>query len=137
MNVAAGDIVTVWEKGKQYKIRLYGIDTPELKQKFGPKAKKYISDVVFNKDLTVIQKDIDKYGTIVGMIYIADKCLNEALVKNGVAWVYKKYCREDFCNNWLQLEQEARENKLGLWSDDKPIPPWEFLKRQSKQHNNQ
>ncbi len=128
VNVTDGDIVTVWEKEKQYKIRLYGIDTPEKKQDFGMKAKKFTANMVFNKSLTVIPKEIDKYGKIVGIIYIGQKCLNEELVKNGLAWVYKKYCSEPFCDKWLKLEKEARENKFGLWIDTDSVPPWNFRK---------
>lgn len=128
INVTSGDIVTVWEKEKQYKIKLYGIDTPEKKQAFGMKAKKFTANMVFNKSLTVLPKDIDQYGRIVGVIYIAQKCLNEELVKNGLAWVYKKYCSESFCDKWLKLEKEARENKFGLWIDTGSVSPWDFKK---------
>ena len=53
-------------------------------------------------------------------------CLNEELIKNGYAWVYKKYCKDDFCTKWLEYEQNAQVNKSGLWSGKNPVPPWEF-----------
>ena len=135
VNIADGDTVTVWEKEKQYIIRLYGIDTPEKTQDFSMKAKKFTANMVFNKDLTVIPKGVGKYGRIIGMVYIGQKCLNEELIRNGFAWVYKRYCSESFCNDWLQLEQEARVNKLGLWIYDNPIPPWDFRSGKSIKSN--
>ena len=126
VSVADGDTITVLENSKQYKIRLYGIDTPEKSQDFGQKAKQFTSDMVFKQHVKVVVYDIDRYGRTVGTVYIGQKCLNEELIRNGFAWVYRKYCSESFCNDWLQLEQEAREKKLGLWIYDNPIPPWNF-----------
>jgi len=118
VNVASGDTVTVWEKGKQYIIRLYGIDIPDDKQNFGQKAKKFTSDLVFNKDLIVIPKGIDQYGRIIGIIYIGKKCLNEEIIKKGLSWVSRTDCNEpSVCEIWLELETSAKNNKLGLWID--------------------
>jgi len=129
--VADGDTITVLQNSKQYKIRLYGIDTPEKKQDFGQKAKKFTSDMVFNKNVEVTPIDIDRYKRIVGMVYINGICLNEELIKNGYAWTYLKYCKKIFCKDWLQLEQDAQQNKIGLWIYDNPIPPWDFRKNKS------
>lgn len=135
VSVADGDTITILQNNKQYKIRLYGIDTPEKKQDFGQKAKKFTSDMVFKQDVKVIAYDIDRYGRTVGMVYIDQKCLNEELIRNGFAWVYKRYCGEDFCRHWQQLEQEARTNKHGLWIYDNPIPPWDFRRDKSSKSN--
>ena len=131
VGVADGDTITVLQDSKQYKIRLYGIDTPEKKQGFGQKAKKFTSDMVFRQQVKIVAYDTDRYGRTVGMVYIGKKCLNEELIKNGYAWVYKKYCSESFCNRWLQLERKARVNKLGLWTYDNPVAPWEFRRGKS------
>ncbi len=131
VSVADGDTITVLQDSKQYKIRLYGVDTPEKKQDFGQKAKQFTSGMVFKQHVKVVAYDIDRYGRTVGMVYIGQECLNEELIRNGLAWVYKRYCSESFCNNWLQLEQEARTNKLGLWIYDNPVPPWDFRKGKS------
>ena len=131
VGVADGDTITVLQDSKQYKIRLYGIDTPEKKQGFGQKAKKFTSDMVFRQQVKIVAYDTDRYGRTVGMVYIGKKCLNEELIKNGYAWVYKKYCSESFCNRWLQLERKARVNKLGLWTYDNPVAPWDFRRGKS------
>ena len=134
VSIADGDTITVLQDSEQYKIRLYGVDTPEKKQDFGQKAKQFTSGMVFKQHVKVVAYDIDRYGRTVGMVYIGQKCLNEELIKNGLAWIYKRYCSESFCNSWMQLEQEARVNKLGLWIYDNPIPPWDF--RRGKSSNN-
>lgn len=126
VGISDGDTITVLQDRTQYKIRLYGIDTPESHQDFGTRAKQFVSDLVFKKDVRVVQKDIDRYGRVVGIIYLGDTCVNEEIVKAGFAWVYNQYCKDIVCRDWLMLEKQARENRIGLWSHPDPIPPWEF-----------
>jgi len=126
VGVADGDTITVLENQKQYKIRLFGIDTPEGRQDFGNKAKQLTSDLVFGKEVRVVKMDIDQYGRIVGMVYVGNVCVNETLVQKGLAWVYRKYCIISVCDTWLEMESQAREGKIGLWSHPNPVPPWEF-----------
>lgn len=121
-----GDNITVLHKGKGEKISLYGIDTPEKGQAFSKKAKKFTSDMVYGKTVEVETKDTDRYGCTVALIYVDGQSLNEALIKNGLAWVYRKYCKEVFCEDWLDLEIVARYGKIGLWSEPNSIPPWDF-----------
>jgi endonuclease YncB( thermonuclease family) len=126
VGISDGDTITVLHGGKGEKIRLYGIDTPEKGQAFGKKAKQFTSKTVYGKTVKVETKDTDRYGRTVALIFTDGQSLNEALVKNGFAWVYRKYCIEAFCEDWLNLEIVARYGKIGLWSEPNPIPPWEF-----------
>ena len=126
VGISDGDTITVLHEGKGEKIRLYGIDTPEKGQAFGNKAKQSTSQMVYGKTVEVENKDIDRYGRTVALIYVDGQSLNEALVKNGFAWVYRKYCKETFCEDWLNYEIIARYGKIGLWNEPNPIPPWEF-----------
>jgi micrococcal nuclease len=82
--------------------------------------------MVYGKTVEVEPKDVDRYARTVALISVDSQSLNEALVKNGLAWLYQKYCKEAFCEDWLNLEIIARYGKIGLWSESNPIPPWEF-----------
>ena len=93
VNVADGDTITVLEDRTQHRIRLYGIDAPERRQDFSNRAKQFASDLVFGKKVRVVKKDIDRYDRIVGIVYVGDVCVNEELVRNGLAWVYRYYCK--------------------------------------------
>lgn len=128
VGVSDGDTITVMRDGKGEKIRLYGIDAPEGGQAFSNGAKRFTSEMVYGKTVEVETKGTDPYGHIVGMVNVDGQCLNEALIKNGFAWVYRKYCIEAFCEDWLNLEILARYGKTGLWSDPDPTPPWEYRK---------
>ncbi|WP_319408776.1 thermonuclease family protein [uncultured Desulfosarcina sp.] len=129
VGVADGDTITVLQDRTQYKIRLYGIDTPESHQDFGNRAKQFTSDLVFGKQVRVVKKDIDRYGRIVGMVYVGDVCVNESLVESGMAWVYRKYCMMEICESWFDLESMAIDGDIGLWSHPNPVAPWEFRKK--------
>lgn len=70
--------------------------------------------------------DTDRYGRAVAVVSIDGKILNEEALKAGMAWVYGHYCKEYFCNQWLEYQESAKKSKVGLWSMPNPIPPWEF-----------
>ena len=65
---------------------------------------------------------MDRYGRIVGRVYIGDTDVNRELVAQGFAWVYRKYSDDV---ELLRLEAEVKEKGLGLWADPDPIPPWD------------
>ena len=131
VGISDGDTITVLHDGQGEKIRLYGIDTPEMKQAFGKKAKQFTSDQVFGKMVKVIPMDTDRYDRTVALVQTLDDTgtLNEALVQQGYAWVYRKYCKAGFCPGWLKHEQAARSAGLGLWADPCPIPPWKYRRQ--------
>jgi micrococcal nuclease len=54
--------------------------------------------------------------------------VNESLVKAGLAWQYRKYCKAGFCHDWFKYEDLARSAELGLWKDPQPVAPWEWRK---------
>ncbi|EMS78418.1 thermonuclease family protein [Desulfotignum phosphitoxidans] len=126
VKVADGDTITVLQDRTQYKIRLYGIDCPESGQDFGNRAKKFVSGMVYGKQVRVVQKDIDQHRRVVGMVYVGGTCVNEEIVRAGLAWVYHRYCKDSFCQEWADLEAQARDAKIGLWSHSDPIPPWDY-----------
>ena len=129
--MADGDTIRVLLGGTQVKIRLYGIDTPERRQAFGNRAKQFTSGQVFGKTVKAVPMDADRCGRTVALVQSLDDTvtLNEALVKQGYAWVYGKYCKADFCPEWLDQERTAQASNRGLWTDPDPIPPWQYRKR--------
>ena len=130
--VADGDTITVLTQDKQQaKIRLYGIDCPESKQAFGNRAKQVTADAVHGKNVTVQPMEQDRYGRTVAVVFTpGGQSLCEHLVREGMAWVYTKYCKlKDICEPLRKLENVARKQRNGLWADKAPMPPWEWRKR--------
>ena len=129
ISVADGDTITVLDSSnRQHKIRLYGIDCPESKQAFGNAAKKLTSSLTYKKTATVTEYDTDRYGRTVGVVQVNGVNVNEEIIRAGYAWQYQKYCKESFCGDWLNIEGQARNAKIGLWGDSDPVPPWDWRK---------
>lgn len=123
ISVHDGDTITLLKDSKEYKIRFNGIDAPELSQDFGKEAQEYLSDRILNQDVDVKILDTDKYGRYIGEVYWGDLSLNREMVEMGLAWHYKQYSKDE---TLAKLENEARENAIGLWSESDPIAPWDY-----------
>jgi micrococcal nuclease len=69
--------------------------------------------------------DMDRHGRTVALVYAVSciESLNEAIVEAGYAWVNRKYCKADFCTDWLEVERGAKGRGLGLWGDINALPP--------------
>ena len=92
VRVADGDTITVLTAGNmQEKIRFHGIDAPEKDQAFGQKSKQRLSDYVFGKDVTVTWKSKDKYGRILGTVWLGSTDINLQMLRDGYAWHYKRF----------------------------------------------
>ncbi|VXB25332.1 MULTISPECIES: thermonuclease family protein [Chryseobacterium] len=131
IGVKDGDTVEILMNGKPQVVRLSHIDCPEKKQPFGNKAKQFASDLCFGKKVklsTGWKKDRNK-RLLAEIILSNGKNLNKELVKNGFAWHYKKYSKD---NSYDDLEKQARKLKLGLWNDKIPTAPWEWRKSRKK-----
>ena len=127
VKVSDGDTITILTNDKtQYKIRLNDIDAPEKKQAFGNKSKDNLAKYIAGKTVKVEYKTKDKYKRILGTIYYNNIDINLQQVKDGYAWVYKKYSKNQ---DYYNAEKLAKENKKGLWNDKNPIAPWEFRKK--------
>ena len=134
VSVADGDTITVLHLDRQKEIRLYGIDCPEKGQDFGQQAKAITAALVAGRSVDIEKKDTDRYDRIVGLVKIDGQSLSELIIQNGYAWVYPKYCKEEFCTDWVKSEGVARQQKKGMWSSSVVIPPWEW--RTAKRENN-
>lgn len=127
IKITDGDTIVVLVKGnEQVKIRLEGIDCPESKQDFGNKAKQAVSDLCFGKEVKIVKSGEDNYGRTLGFIFVGDVNVNKELLKQGLAWHYKQYNKDE---EFAKLEKEARKMKIGLWSHSNPVAPWDFRKK--------
>jgi len=131
VSVADGDTFTLLtDEKKQVKVRLHGVDCPERAQDFGQVARQKLSDLVFNQQVRVVEKDVDRYQRTVGIAYTSDnRCVNEELLRAGLAWHYKEYDKNP---EWAALEAEAREKRIGLWSQPNPVRPSEYRRSKRK-----
>ena len=126
VGVKDGDTYVTLIDKTQITIRLEHVDCPEKKQAYGQVAKQFGSNFCYGKEVKVKWNKVkDRNGRWIAEIYLLDKCLNKELVKNGLAWHFKKYSKSVEYSN---LELEAQKKKIGLWKDKSSIAPREWRK---------
>lgn len=136
VKVYDGDTATVIsEDGRKLKIRLFGIDAPERDQDFGKKSGATLSRMINRKEVEIDVVAEDKYGRLVGIIYLGKRNINEEMVKKGLAWVYRRYCNRSECERFIALEDEARVKRKGLWDQSDPVAPWDYRRDKKKPDN--
>jgi len=120
-----GDTLTVLRVRQQVKVRLYGIDCPELGQPYGRRARQRAAELAFGRTVTVRPESRDRYGRLVAWVVLPDgRTLNEILVAEGLAWHYRRYAPR--ARQLAEREQQARTARRGLWQDPNPVPPWNW-----------
>lgn len=112
--------------GEKFKIRLYGIDTPEKAQPYGPQATGILKRLVLNEIVNVDLISVDHYGRQIARIYVGKQDINAEMIRLGAAWHYKFYDKSSNYQQYEDLERYARQNRLGLWNRPNPTPPWEY-----------
>lgn len=129
VGVHDGDTITVLDDNRvQHKIRLSGIDSPELGQDFGRNGKENLSNLVFAKTVTIIHDKVDRYGRLVAKVVIDGVDANLAQVQAGLAWHFKQYEKEQTKEDraiYAAEEVKAKNDRQGLWINPNPVPPWE------------
>ena len=113
--------------GREYTIRLYGLDAPEGRQAYGGQAAKFLAGLVKGRDIVLKVMDKDSYGRLVALVYLEEgEPVNRRLIAAGQAWVYTAHCRLPECALWREDEERARQGREGLWRDPSPKPPWKY-----------
>ena len=111
------------------RIRLYGIDAPELAQNCihatgewdcGRRAALWLQQLISTNELSCISKGNDRYGRIVATCTMGELDIAAEMVSNGWALAYRSITK-----TYVITEGKAKRNRLGLW-DSKFANPWDF-----------
>lgn len=115
-------------KKETHKIMLAGIDSPELLQDFGDKAKSLLEKLTLKKEVVVTFVGKDRWGNYLAEVLIEGKVDPRVeLLKEGLAWTAER-------NPIPTLEEyrtKAKEKGRGLWKQEDPTPPWIFRRQQT------
>lgn len=120
------------EKKHKIRVRLYGVDAPEGGQSYGSKSRSNLMKLMQGKKLLLRTMYTDNYQRSVAIVYISNNgkadelSINQLQVQSGMAWVYDYFCTSSICNTWKLEEAMAQKQKLGLWQDSNPVPPWQW-----------
>lgn len=132
--VKDGDSFSVLVKDRTIEIRLEGVDCPEKGQPYAKESRAYSREMIEGKEIQFEIKGTDKFKRKIAVVYLTDgRCMNEELLKSGLAWHFTKYSKDE---DYAELEKSARNQKRGLWSDGSPMPPWEYRSKKRKAKKN-
>ncbi|MGB6241336.1 MAG: thermonuclease family protein [Castellaniella sp.] len=135
VQVADGDTLTLLVGRQRQRVRLASIDAPETGhgrqqpgQPHGQASRQALADLVAGKTLTLRCYEQDRYGREICDVPLPDgQQASRLMVAAGMAWANRqgggKYLRDA---RLTELERQARQQRLGLWRDAKPVPPWEW-----------
>jgi endonuclease YncB( thermonuclease family) len=133
VGVHDGDTLTALTDDKrQLKVRLHGIDAPELRQPYGQASKRALSDLVFGKQVTLHTTGTDRYKRTLAQVTVGEIEVGAQMIVTGHAWHYKQY---DHTAGLEAAERNARAARRGLWADGDAVPPWEWRASEKNRHN--
>jgi endonuclease YncB( thermonuclease family) len=140
VQVHDGDTITVSLAGsaasrgkpRLVRVRLNGIDAPELAQPYGLASRDHLAAAVLNKKVMLTTVTMDRYGRIVAKVTSngVDECLDQ--LNAGAAWLYTQYLNSLSQADrpaYIKATVDAHEQHRGLWALDAQIPPWDWRKQ--------
>ena len=138
VGVPDGDsLVVLDDRRRPHRVRLAGVDAPEKGQRFSNRSRAHLSALVRRQSVVVIWHKRDSYDRLVGVVYREDRDVNLEQIRAGYAWWYRAYAAEqsyDSRRSYESAELEARQQRRGLWIDNRPVPPWKWRKRSAQGH---
>ena len=123
VGIMDGDTIDVLVHRQPVRVRLAQIDAPEKQQAFGTRSRQALAELVFRQTVTVDEVGRDRYGRVIGTVYLSGMDVNAQMVRDGMAWVYRQYAKDSVL---FELERQAQADKRGLWADPDPVAPWEY-----------
>lgn len=127
--VIDGDTIVIEIDGKQERVRLIGVDTPETVhpskpvEYFGKEASEFTRKMVGGKKVRLEYdwQRRDKYGRLLAYIYLEDGTfLNAEIIKQGYGFAYTRFPFK-YLEEFRQYERDARNNSKGLWKETQSV----------------
>jgi endonuclease YncB( thermonuclease family) len=138
IEVNSGDVITIFNLNRPVRVKLLGVDAPEMDQTFGDVAKKHLSDLVFDKSVLVEYSGISADSSLTGRVLLNNADIGAQMIRDGAAWFdVNNVSRLSVPDReiYQQSELAARNERRGLWQAEHPIAPWEFVKAQALRQN--
>lgn len=119
-----GDTLTLMVGDSKEKIRLLGIDAPEMKQApWGAQSRDFARSLALNKQVR-IETDVqprDRYGRLLGYAYVGDTFINLELIRQGHAVLLTYPPNVKYVERFTAAQTEARSKGLGIWNPKSPL----------------
>ena len=130
VSVGDGDTVRVSEGSKRITVRLACIDAPETSQRpWGARSMALLKRITpVGSEVTLRVKTTDRYGRTVAELLNRRGNVNQLMVRAGQAFTYRRYLRQCDAQKYLEIENEAKRQSLGVWSlgPSGITRPWDY-----------
>jgi len=132
-DVQTGNTIVVTNTNRPLRVRLKAITPPDPGQPFSDTAREHLRALVMDRAVTIEYSDLSD-GFLQARVILNQIDIASQMLRDGAAWYDRtgEYALSESDREfYARCEQAAREEKRGLWSDAKPVSPWDF--RKSKQ----
>ncbi len=122
--VVDGDTIVVNMDGKEEKVRMILVDTPETVhpskpvEPFGPEASEFTKETLDGQQigLEIGVQERDKYGRLLAYVWLGDKMFNKLLLEKGLARVSVYPPNTKYVDEFKEIEAQAKDKSIGIWS---------------------
>jgi endonuclease YncB( thermonuclease family) len=138
IDVNSGDSITIYNLNRPVRVRLMGVDAPEMDQAFGDVARKHLTDLVFEKSVLIEYAGIAADSSLTGRVLLNDADIGAQMIRDGAAWFDPNNSNRLSASDrevYQESEQAARNEKRGLWQQGNAVAPWEFVKAERMRRN--
>jgi endonuclease YncB( thermonuclease family) len=111
VSVIDGDTFATQEGAK---IRLKGINCPEINMLYYKDARDFLEFLILNKTVEIEIFDRDKYGRFLAYVFVGSLNVNKELVEKGYAHIYY-YGEDRYYGEFVEAEKDARDKAYGIW----------------------
>lgn len=124
--VVDGDTLWVKSNNVLLKVRLIGMDAPEICQSGGIEAREALKHRTFGQTVVITYQRLDDYGRLLGRVDLGGEDIGRWMVSRGYAW---SYAYRNYPGPYAWEQQLARDSRLGIFAQETPEIPRHFRKR--------
>lgn len=129
-DVIDGDTIDIFLDGKEVRVRLLGVDTPETVRPgspvecFGKESSKFTEESLLGEIVSIetdpTQSEYDRYGRLLAYVFLKGESIsfNQKLLSEGYATLYRSRIPIELQDQFEEAERLARDNDKGLWGYD-------------------
>lgn len=127
VTIVDGDTIKLTMKNRVETVRLLLVDAPEMndpkhgKQPYADEATTFLTHMIQSSKTIKLEKDTssrDPYKRFLAYVYADEKSVQEALLENGLVRVYQDPKNHKHLNKYRQIEANAKQKKIGIWSQE-------------------
>ncbi len=124
----------------EIRIRLDGVEAPEPGQALHEIAKQHLSELVLNRQVTLVISSAATGAGVSGRIYLGEIDIGAQMIRDGAAWFDVPHSPVQSAGPsyvYNESEKAARAERRGIWQEDSPTAPWAFRQQQEEARQRQ